>query len=420
MSNKSVNSKQRKARLRFRRLIRTVVIIGLILYVIVKLVVSSFISSEKMYSPDYDTLNLNETYSSIIFRKETMISSNSTGPVKYLVNEGDRVKKGLKIASVTHENSDVSSVVEETLDISSYQNMIRLDIEGIETEILATVDKINIQLDEKNFLLVSQLKNDLDILLEKKKSMLSSKKLIDSGDSSFKESYVGGADVKIGAEVNFYSPESGIVTFNSDGLESALTIEQIYNINYEAVINSEVASKSLTSNRIIAGNPVYKIVDNTAWFLVSIIDVDDINLYEKNQKIEVAIDDQKLSGVIADVFPSGSNGALIIKLTEQYSEFYRKRFVDAQIIRDNYQGLKIENTSIIEENGVIGVYVLGLNNKAVFKPVAILGKDDKYSIIKDGYIYIDVDGERVRKKTVDLTDSVIKEGSLYRNGDKIN
>lgn len=420
MSNRKVNVKQRKAKARFRRFMRTMVIIGVILYVIVRLVVSSLLSSEKMYSPKYDMLNLNETYSSIIFRKETMVSSNSTGPVKYLVNEGDRVKKGLKVASVTHENSEVSSFVEETLDISSYQDMIRLDIEGIETEILDTVEKINIQLDEKNFLLVSQLKNELDILLEKKKAMLSSKKLVDKGDSSFKESYVGGGNTKVGAEVNFYSPESGIVTFNSDGLESALTIEQIYNINYEAVIESEVATKSLTSNRIIAGSPVYKIVDNSAWFLVSIIEVNDLNLYERNQKLEVDIDGQRLSGVIADVFPSGSKGALIIKLTEQYSEFYRKRFVDAQIIRDNYQGLKIENSSIVEENGVIGVYVLGLNNKAVFKPITILGKDDKYSVIKDGYIYIDENGERVRKKTVDLTDAVVKNGALYRDGDKIN
>lgn len=420
MSNRKVNVKQRKARARFKRLMSTLVIIGVILYIIIRLALSSYLSSEKMYSPNYETLNLNETYNSIIFRKETMVSSNSTGPVKYLVNEGDRVKKGLKIAAVTHENSEINAVVEESLDISSYQDMIRLDIKGIETEIVDTVEKINMQLDEKNFLLVSQLKNELDILLEKKKAMLSSKKLIDKGDSSFKESYVGGGNTKVGAEVNFYSPESGIVTFNSDGLESALTIEKIYNINYEAVIESEVATKSLTSNRITAGNPVYKIVDNSAWFLVSIIEIDDLNLYERNQKLVVDIDGQSLNGVIADVFPSGTKGALIIKLTEQYSEFYRKRFVDAQIIRDNYQGLKIENSSIVENDGIIGVYVLGLNNKAVFKPITILGKDDKYSVIKDGYIYIDEDGERVRKKTVDLTDSVVKNGALYRNGDKIN
>lgn len=420
MSNRKVNYKQKRARAKFRRFMRTLLIIAIIIYVIVRLVVASYFSSEKMYEPKYDLLNLNETYKSIIFRKETMVSSNSTGPVKYLVNEGDRVKKGLKIASVTHENSEASAVVEEVLDIASYQDLIRLDIEGIESEILDTVENINLQLDEKNFLLVSQLKNELDILLAKKKTMLSSKKLIDKGDSSFKESYVGGGNTQVGAEVNFYSPESGIVTFNSDGLESALTIEKIYNINYEAVIESEVATKSLTSNRIIAGNPVYKIVDNSAWFLVSIIDVEDLNLYERNQKLVVEIDKQKLNGVIADVFPSASKGALIIKLTEQYSEFYRKRFVDAQIIRDNYQGLKIENSSVVENNGIIGVYVLGLNNKAVFKPITILGKDDKYSVIKDGYIYIDEDGERVRKKTVDLTDSVIKDGALYRDGDKIN
>lgn len=422
MSTKSKYKKSKKKSINYFKLLRSLLIIGVIIFFTGKLIIASLLAGDKTYRPKYDQLNLNEVYQSVIFRKEIMVHTKSSGPVKYFVNEGDKVKKGLKIASVTHEDSNTEEVVQsdDTPNIQEYQQMIQVDIDALDEEIKSKVDQINVNIEEKNYILVSQFKDELLLLLDKKKTLLSNKKLIDKGDSSFKETYVGGGNTAVGAEVSFLSPEPGIVTFNTDGLESSLTIDNIYNINYDVVLQSGANVTSLTSSRITAGNTVYKIVDNSAWFLVSIIDSKDLNLYEKNKKIDVEIDGQRMEASIVDIYPTGEKGALVMKITEQYADFYRKRFVEAHVIRDNYQGLKIMNSSIVDKSGVLGVYVLGLDNKAVFMPISILGKDDEYSIVKDGYIYLEVDGEQVRKKTVDLTDVIIKNGSEYKDGDKVN
>ncbi|BEP29487.1 HlyD family efflux transporter periplasmic adaptor subunit [Helicovermis profundi] len=410
--------KKYKKKFNVLKLLRSLLIIAIVIFLGLRLFVNFILTDNLTYKAKYDELNLESTYSGVIFRKEEIINTNASGAIKYFVNEGEKIKKGYKVAEITHEKVEEDIVSEKSeSDLIEFQKKIKIDISVIDGEIDSLKQRILESVDEKNYVQLSDLKNKLLLKLDKRSLIEKNKKLIDNGSSSFKESYIGNANANVGDKVNFYSPISGIVSFYIDNLEPNLTIENIYNINYSELMDRDFSLKSLTSSRLAAKSPVYKIVDNSLWFLVCVIDKKDLNFYDKNQKIVAMIDSNKLDARVADVFVSSDKAALVLKISQQYEDFYKKRFVKATIIRNNFNGIKIKNTSIVSKNNVLGVYILGINNKANFRPIKILGKDDKYSIVKDGYIYIDDENKRVR--TIDLTDEIVIDAASVKEGDKI-
>lgn len=392
-------------------------ILSAIIFFSLKFFVNLFLVDELTYKAKYDELNLEKEYKSIIFRKEIIVNTNVSGSIKYFVNEGEKVKKGYKIAEIEHDNSNDDVVEKVETDVVDFKKKLLIDIKKMDDEIEELKNRIFLMVEEKNYLEVSKLKEELLLKLEKKNRIENNKKLIDIGSSSFAEKFVGKENLNIGDKVNFYSPISGIVSFYMDKLEPNLTIENIYNLNYSEILNNKPTLISLTSNRISEKNPVYKIVDNSLWFLVSIIDKEEINYYDKNQKVSVIIDSDELTATVADVFETDEEAALILKFSEQYKDFYKKRFVDAKIIRENYQGLKIKNSSMTYKDNIVGVYILDIDGRAIFRPIKILGKDKEYSIVKSGYFYDIKTSEKT--KTIDSSDEIVIEASKYSEGDKV-
>ena len=63
---------------------------------------------------------------------------------------------------------------------------------------------------------------------------------------------------------------------------------------------------------------------------------------------------------------------------------YDKRYLNIELITAAYEGLKIKNESLIEVNGIKGVYVQDASNIIKFFPVQILGSNEEYSVVFPG------------------------------------
>ena len=264
----------------------------------------------------------------------------------------------------------------------------------------------------------AELKNDLALKMAKRDRLVANKSLTNA-KSSFSEEFVGGKMLQEGESIILYSPSSGIVTFNIDNFEEKFTVEEIYDIDYSAILSQSIAINSVSDNMIHKGNPVYKLIEPSTWFLVSIIGKDEINQYEKNRKLSVEINGNKLNGTIADSFESNGTGALVVKLNEQFPDFYKLRTVSAKILRENYQGLKVMKSSIVTKDAQNGVYVLGADNVATYVPINVIGYNDEYAIVSDEYFYRDVDGENLRIKTLEKFDEIIIDSDKFDEGDKV-
>lgn len=286
--------------------------------------VSGFIMDEKLTETVvYGQLNIEKEYDGIIFRNELIINTNVEGNIRYNVADGDKIKKGLKIAEVYRETGDVAvgtSEDGEAEDLVSAQTLT-ISEDDLNGEIEKIVKALLEAREQKNFMQVKNLKQDLDLKLDKLE-MLSNMDL--ATGSGFEQAFVGGGVLGEGQSISFYSPKAGIVTFASDGMESILTLDNIYKLDYDTVISQPVNVKSLTTDYVTNQKPVYKIVDNSVWMLVALIEKEEIGLYEEGKYVKVKIGSESVTGVVSKVFETGERGALVLKMTEQVADFYKK------------------------------------------------------------------------------------------------
>lgn len=402
----------------FGRFLRAIIFIGIVIYFGVKMV-SGFIMDEKLTETVvYGQLNIENVYDGIIFRNELIINTNVEGNIRYNVADGDKIKKGLKIAEVYRDAGDVS-VVESSSDESEdfiTAQTLTISEDDLNAEIEKLVDALLEARSRKDFLQVKDLKQDLDLKLDKLEMLANMDTVSGSG---FEQAFVGGGVLSEGQSISFYSPKAGVVTFASDGMESVLTLENIYKLDYDTVTSQTINVKSLTTDYVKNGRPVYKIVDNSVWMLVALIEKDEIGLYDEGKYVKAKIGDESVTGVVSKVFETGEKGALVLKMTEQVTDFHKERVVKTTIIRENYQGLKIPSSSIITKDGQQGVYILGVDNKTVFKPVKVIGYDAAFAIVKNGFVEVVKEDTTERVRSIDINDDVLIHGVNYNEGDSV-
>ncbi len=366
----------------------------------------------------YGQLNIENTYDGIIFRNELIVGTNVEGNIRYNVADGDKVKKGLKVAEIYRDSGGAASVQVSEAESEEYVSAQTLTIseEDLDLEIDKLVDALLEARRRQDFMQVHDLKQDLDLKLDKREMLKNMENISGSG---FEEAFVGGGVLSEGQSITLYSPKSGIVTFASDGMESVLTLDNIYKLDYDNLLQQQIQVRTLTTDYVTNAKPVYKIVDNSVWMLVAIIEKSEIGLYDEGKYVKVRINGEAVTGVVSKVFETGEKGALVLKMTEQVTDFHKERVVKATIIRENYQGLKIPNSSVINRDGLQGVYILGVDNKAVFKPVRIIGYDKEYAIVKNGFVEVQSEEGSERVRSIDINDDVLIQGSKYAEGDLV-
>lgn len=80
------------------------------------------------------------------------------------------------------------------------------------------------------------------------------------------------------------------------------------------------------------------------------------------------------------------------------------------------------NSSIIEKEGVKGVYTLDVNGIPDFKPVKVLTSNEQYSILYDGFFEQkseEAQDEVERIKTINLYDEIVMNGDKIKEGKRI-
>jgi hypothetical protein len=92
--------------------------------------------------------------------------------------------------------------------------------------------------------------------------------------------------------------------------------------------------------------------------------------------------------------------------------------VELRIVRENFQGKKVRKSSIITLEGVSGVFVLDMDRRALFRPVKILGYNEDFAIVKDGYLTVTSEAGPERVKTLDVRNMVLIDPNGVKPGDK--
>ena len=205
----------------------------------------------------------------------------------------------------------------------------------------------------------------------------------------------------------FVSEDGGVVSYFVDGREAELTPETMGDKNREYYTGlSQDDVKELSSGAVAAGDPVYKIIDKSKWYGVAYVPAASGDRYAEGQKVDVEIGDTVISMTVTGISDEGEFCRLLFETTRYYENYGGIRVAAVRIVTSDAAGLIIDNGSIVEKDGVKGVYVKNKKDRYDFVPVNILLAGETTSVVSDSFYY---DSEGERTVTVNPHDDVLKD-----------
>lgn len=204
---------------------------------------------------------------------------------------------------------------------------------------------------------------------------------------------------------SYKAPISGVFSFVIDGYEGTFTRDNMNELKREQVEACEYDSVDLDRSAIYKGEPVYKISGDDEWFVLCWIESGKAGDYPEGEKVTLELPAGNVSARVCYTANEGEYTRVIFELDVYYAEFASSRALDMTVVARADEGLIVRNESIVEKNGVQGVYVVDKNDREHFTQVKIISTDGTYSVLKDTTFYDD-EGNQVM--TVDVYDTVLR------------
>ncbi|MDF2485714.1 MAG: hypothetical protein K0R46_1882, partial [Herbinix sp.] len=144
-----------------------------------------------------------------------------------------------------------------------------------------------------------------------------------------------------------FSPQSGIVSYYTDGFES-VSAESVKADMYNT---DNYMRTSLRATSIVDVNtPIYKLITSEEWKLVLPLTEDQYDKLQGKDQIKFTVleDDFHMSAALT-LYPSGSEYYAVLTMNKYLSNYLDERYLEVELDFDTVEGLKIPLTSIIDK-----------------------------------------------------------------------
>ncbi len=198
---------------------------------------------------------------------------------------------------------------------------------------------------------------------------------------------------------------NGCVSYFADGYETFFTPETMEGLSFKDVEDISAEQINLTRGTARKGEPIYKICDNSLWFLTTWVDAGDISKYEVGNNVTICLPKASIAATVYSLENEGDKWQVTFSTNRYYEDFSMMREVDVTVITADYSGIIVPNGCITAEDGMPGVYVKNSTGDYVFKPIKIITSDGEKAIVKVSSFTGD-DGKQV--STVEIYDEILK------------
>ena len=332
---------------------------------------------------DDGSLTLEESATGYIIREETVLTGNNyKNGLTAILSEGERAAKDQTIFRYSSSNEEeIKSKIEEiNLKIqealSKEGTIPSTDIRNLEKQIDEKLQNLNEITDTQT---IEEYKKEIEEIISKKARIAGS--LSQRGSyiqdlSKQKEEYE--RKLTEGSEY-INAPEAGVVSYRVDGLEDILTPDDFSNLTEESLENLGLTTGKIISTSTESG----KIINNFNCYLATVLSSESAKQAELDEKVTLTLSSgNEISANIKYIAEQENDKVLIVfELNTLTDELIQYRKISFNITWWSYSGLKVPNTSIIEDEKGLK-YVIrkkaDLSEKVLVK---VLKRNDKYSII---------------------------------------
>ncbi len=341
-------------------------ILGIIIYIIFQIGILFIGIFAKTIVLKNEKIELKVNKKGLVIRDETLIKADSSGYLNMNIEEGEKIKKGQKIAQIDSDKK-VEKVNEEL-------KLLNKDIKKLENDLKKSNNKLNNEVKLKNL----ETKKNQQALLNKQKNNLT--KII-------------------------YAPKSGNISYKYD------ENEDLYNINYIELIKEEDIEyaknsyKDIEKNKknVKEGDVLARFINSQFVYIAVNLSKEESKNFKINEEVKLSINNKSINSYVENIYGNEENYIIIFKISDQNIEIYDTRVVEFDIIYNQMEALKIPINSIIKVDKKDGVYVINEQTRNV-EFVELKGIEYK----DDEFVYINTYENKVNNiKTVDNYDEII-------------
>lgn len=315
-----------------------------------------------------------------IIREETVVKGQNykNGMVK-IKNEGEKVAKGDSVFRYysSGEEELKNKIAELDVEIQSLmqneKSSFPSDVKLLESQIEKELDSIY---GVNNAQKIQEYKKNINSYITKKA------KISSPSNSRLKELLSQREEYEnrlTSDSENVNAPESGIVSYRVDGLESVLTTEDFTKFN-----KSFLQDLKLKTGQTVASNEeVGKIINNYQCYIVFNSNTNEAKNSKVGDTIKIRVQNSDtLKASVENIIDEDDESKTItVKITNDVEKLIAYRKISFDIIWWDAEGFRIPNEAIKEENGLS--YVVrnrnGYYNKMLVK---ILKQNDEYCIVR--------------------------------------
>lgn len=302
--------------------------LGLFVYIIIMVVMYYKSDPVTPYEVKLGTLAVNNEYTGVILREETVIPSEYSGYINYYSRENEKVSVGSMVYTV-----DSTGKLSEMMNSNSGDgtSLTKDDLNEIKTEI----SDFSIGFKPQNFKETYSFKYNIQGTVLK----LANTDVLANIDELRQQNYTDSIDFG-------YAAESGIIMYYTDGYEGLEAID----LTDELMDSSNYEKKHFQSNDLIAeGDGAYKLCTSELWSVIVEVDEEKANSLENETYVEVRFLKNNYKAWAA-VSVLRQNGKSYAKLDFNNSMviFCSDRFVEVEILDNAEEGLKVPLSAIVE------------------------------------------------------------------------
>ena len=338
---------------------------------------------------EQDSVSFEETAEGVFVRKEALVKGNNykNGMVQ-IISDGKKTAKGEKIFryysngedEILKEIDSLSKEINEIIE-STEIRVLSSDIASLEESIEDTINKMH---EINDIQKIGEYMKKIDEYMDTKTERTGAGsdnayiKTLTEQKRNLEAKLVDTSEIMT-------APNAGLVSYRIDGTEEILTVNEQKDFSY--ITKDILDGIDIKSGSIIPINTEQgKIIDCFEAYIAIYMDTERASFAEIGEKVQLRIESTSVVDAelcaINQVEGDENSRILVFKIEDDIEKYLEYRRVQIDIIWWEYDGLKISNSAIIEEDGLSYIIRsrLGIEEKILIK---VLRQNESYSIVEN-------------------------------------